>query len=214
MRKYDAIIFDFDGVLVESVDIKTKAFAALYAAHGAEIVNKVVAYHLLHSGVSRFDKFRYYQENLLGKTFSEEQKESLGHEFSKLVVDAVVAAPWVPGAKEFLEYFHMKIPLFVASGTPDEEVKEIIDKRQMTHYFVSVHGTPAKKGTIIDRICSRHGFDRKRVVLIGDAVADYEGAKLAGVCFIGRIQPSNNNIFPEEVTVIDDLSNLHLHVDI
>ena len=44
---WQAIIFDFDGVLVESVDIKTQAFAGLYQSYGETIVGKVVRYHSL-----------------------------------------------------------------------------------------------------------------------------------------------------------------------
>ncbi|MCX5934210.1 MAG: hypothetical protein NTU99_05390, partial [Pseudanabaena sp. LacPavin_0818_WC45_MAG_42_6] len=53
-KRYDAIVFDFDGVLVESVDVKTQAFGTLYAEYGDLIVEQVKAYHLLHGGVSRF----------------------------------------------------------------------------------------------------------------------------------------------------------------
>jgi HAD superfamily hydrolase (TIGR01549 family) len=212
MRKYDAIIFDFDGVLVESVDVKTQAFAALYAKYGQEIVEKVIAYHLRHAGVSRFDKFRYFHEVLLGKRLSEEEEKMLCVQFSELVVDAVVAAPWVPGAKEFLERFYKEIPLFIASGTPDDEIKEIVNKRQMSHYFVSIHGTPAKKAEIINTIWNKFGFERKRMLMVGDAVADYEGVILTGICFIGRVQHLDKNAFPESVHVIKDLSMLHHYI--
>ena len=48
------IFFDFDGVIVESVDIKTKAFAMLFEHEGRDIANRVIDYHLKNSGVSRF----------------------------------------------------------------------------------------------------------------------------------------------------------------
>ncbi len=204
MLKYDAIIFDFDGVLVESVDVKTQAFASMYMEYGQEIVEKVVAYHLKHCGVSRFNKFRYYEEVLLEKKLDAEKEKTLGEFFSKLVIDAVVAAPWVPGAKEFLDRYSNDISLFVASGTPNDEIKEIVEKRGMSNYFISVHGTPDKKAEIINGICDRHGFDRKRVLMVGDANADYEGAQLANVRFLGRCQ-HRESLFPSEVQLINDL---------
>lgn len=211
MPKYDAIIFDFDGVLVESVDVKTWAFATMYEEHGQEIVGKVFEYHLQNGGVSRFDKFRYYEETLLGKKLDKEKAKGLGDQFSRLVVDSVVAAPWVPGAKEFLEYFSKEISLFVASGTPDDEIKEIIDRRRMNHYFISVHGTPARKSAIINEICDRHGFDRKRVLMVGDAMADYESAVKAGVCFLGR-DTGIDRIFPTEVSIIHNIKSLPTYI--
>ncbi len=59
--------FDFDGVLVESGDIKTQAFADLYQSYGNTIVNEVVRYHKLNGGLSRYKKFRYFQQYLLKK---------------------------------------------------------------------------------------------------------------------------------------------------
>ena len=47
------IFFDFDGVLVESVEIKIHAFRKLYAEHGENVVEKVLAHHMEHGGISR-----------------------------------------------------------------------------------------------------------------------------------------------------------------
>ena len=52
-----AIIFDFDGVIAESVNVKTEAFASLYEPYGKDVVNKVEQHHLANGGVSRFEKF-------------------------------------------------------------------------------------------------------------------------------------------------------------
>src|SRR3990167_2961874 len=113
-----AIIFDFDGVLVESVEVKTRAFAELYKEYGPEIVGKVVEYHLKNGGVSRFKKFRYFHQVLLGKELSTEEERVLGERFSCLVEDLVINSQWVSGAKEFLDMYHNRLDLYVVSGTP------------------------------------------------------------------------------------------------
>ncbi len=205
--KYDAIIFDFDGVLVESVDVKTKAFAKLYAEYGEEIVKKVVEYHLKNGGISRYIKFRFFHKNFLNIDLSKEEETKLSKRFSSLVVDAVVNADWVSGAKEFLETYYNKISLFVASGTPDKELKEIIEKRKMGHFFISTHGTPATKSEIINSIMVKHGYQKNRVLMVGDAMADYEGAKQSGVDFVGRIN-GKTNVFPESTVKINNLRQL------
>ena len=63
----DAIVFDFDGVLVESVHVKGEAFYQLYEGQGQEIQEKVLAHHLAHGGVSRFDKIKHYIQGPLDK---------------------------------------------------------------------------------------------------------------------------------------------------
>ena len=207
MTRFDTVVFDFDGVLVESVEVKTRAFAALYASYGTGIVEQVVAYHLENGGMSRHRKFRYFHETLLGLSLTSAEEERLAGEFSALVEEAVVAAPWVAGAREFLLAHHASLPLFVASGTPDEELKRILLKRGMLPFFQSVHGSPAAKGEILCNIVACAAIDPARVLMVGDARTDWEGALIARVGFLGRVPPGGNP-FPPEVPVIPDLTRL------
>ena len=59
------IIFDFDGVIVDSVGIKSDAFAHLYNSYGTQIENKVVEHHEKNGGLSREEKIKYYHKNFL-----------------------------------------------------------------------------------------------------------------------------------------------------
>jgi beta-phosphoglucomutase-like phosphatase (HAD superfamily) len=74
IARFDALIFDFDGVLVESTDIKTRAFGTLYENYGQEVVDQVIAHHKINTGISRFKKFQYFQENANRLTLSDLQK--------------------------------------------------------------------------------------------------------------------------------------------
>lgn len=205
----EAIVFDFDGVIVESVDVKTRAFASLYAEYGDRIVEQVKAYHILHGGVSRFEKFRYYHQVLLGKPLSPEEEQQLGDRFSQCVEDAVVNSVYVAGAYEFLEKYHQSLPMFVASGTPDAELKRIISRRNMQQYFKSVHGSPTSKGEIILDIIKKYGFAPESVWMIGDAIADYEGAIAAGVKFVGRVLDyPNPQPFIADIPIMPNLITL------
>jgi HAD superfamily hydrolase (TIGR01549 family) len=171
-------------------------------------VEKVVAYHIKNCGISRYEKFRYYQEILLGKHLSCDEEKMLGNAFSKLVMDAVVSAPWVPGAFEFLTTYHKKIALFVASGTPEEEIKEIVERRDMSHFFVSIYGVPVNKRDIISRICVHHDFEKHRVLMVGDTWTDYDSALSKGIRFLGRVRDEQSP-FPPDIPVIKDLRALH-----
>src|SRR3989338_610422 len=101
-----AIVFDFDGVLVESVEVKTRAFARLFASEPPEVVQRIVAYHQRNGGISRFEKFVTIYREMLKRPLAEQMLRRLGEEFSRLVVEEVVAAPWVEGAREFLTRHH------------------------------------------------------------------------------------------------------------
>lgn len=205
---YDAIIFDFDGVLVESVDVKTRAFMELYRPYGEAIIQEVAAYHLAHGGVSRYEKFRYFHRVLLGQMLGEETEHSLASRFSTLVEDAVIAAPWVSGARQFVTAYHEQLPLHIASATPTEELLRIVRCRGMEGFFRSVMGAPEKKGEIIGRITAEHAYSPQRVLMLGDALADLEGARDAGVLFLGRVPKGARSPFPETIKTIDDLEYL------
>jgi phosphoglycolate phosphatase-like HAD superfamily hydrolase len=206
--RFDAIVFDFDGVLVESVDVKTQAFASLYEPHGEKVVRQVVAWHLAHGGVSRFEKFRHFHWHFLGTELSSSEEAGLGERFSMLVEDAVVGASWVPGAREFLESYFRSLPLYVASGTPDEELRRILDRRNIRHYFRSVAGSPLRKEDILRHFAKISGVALDRMLMIGDATTDFEGALGAGTCFLGRVKPGLSNPFPANVPVVPDLQDL------
>lgn len=211
MKNFDwqAIIFDFDGVVVESGKIKTQAFAELYHPYGEDIVTAVVQFHTQNGGMSRYRKFRHFQEHLLSKPpLTEVEEKQLDIRFSELVVEAVIAAEAVPGAVELIRQQSGKIPLFVASGTPETELKVIVERRGLAPYFTEVRGAPALKKTIIAEILSAHALSPESVLMIGDAMADLEGAQANNTAFLGRVFPGDPNPFPEHVEIVPDLRGL------
>jgi len=56
---WQAVFFDFDGVILDSVDVKTDAFVAIFRGYGPKIREDVVKYHHENGGVSRMEKFKY-----------------------------------------------------------------------------------------------------------------------------------------------------------
>ncbi|MCO6426589.1 HAD family hydrolase [Nitrosomonas communis] len=209
IKEWQAIIFDFDGVIVESGDIKTQAFAELYHAYGEQIVTEVVRYHRQNGGMSRYHKFRYFQQHLLSKPpLTAVEEQVLDQRFSELVIEAVIASQPVAGAETLLEKAATAIPLFVASGTPENELRTIVERRGLSPYFTEVRGSPLSKQALIAGILAAHGLIPERVLMIGDAMADYQGATLNGTAFLGRVRPGDDNPFPEHVKIVPDLRSL------
>ncbi len=208
---WQAIIFDFDGVVVESGEIKTQAFANLYQEYGEEVMVEVAKYHVLNGGMSRYQKFRYFQETLLEKPpLTAEEERQLDQRFSELVVEAVIASAPVPGAAELIQREAGRIPLFVASGTPETELNTIVVRRGLESYFTAVRGSPTPKQKLIADILTTHRLLPERVLMIGDALIDYQSAMVNNVAFIGRVRPGDQNPFPAHVDVLPDLSPLLL----
>ena len=123
-----AIVFDFDGVILESADLKTVAFVEMFADR-PEHQDAIRAHHLENLGISRYEKFRWIYANLFHEPLTEQRSAELGQQFSNLVFDKVLACPFVPGARQALDALHGTRPLYVASGTPHDELLRIIDHR-------------------------------------------------------------------------------------
>lgn len=210
-----AIVFDLDGVLIESVDIKTKAFARLFEQEGPEVVRKVVAYHLENGGVSRVEKFRYYYRHVLHRTLLESHLAELCDRFRRLVLDGVINASLVPGALEVLEMCRQgRYLAFVASGTPEDELRVILEQRGMSSYFNGTYGSPALKTEIIQSILSAHRLPPREVLFVGDSITDYEAARQTEVHFVARCTPDSADQWAGlGVKVLRDLRELREYVD-
>ena len=178
------IIFDFDGVIVKSIQVKSEAFAELYAPYGVEIVKKVIEHHESNGGMSRFEKIINYHQTFLNIELAETELSVLADQFSDLVVDGVTTAPYMPGALEYIQNNYGKYKLFISTGTPTNEIKKILEKRSIIEYFDGVFGSPQKKVYHIEQIFSKSGFKSDEVIFFGDSETDLNAAKTMCVEFI------------------------------
>lgn len=198
----DTIIFDLDGVILESSDIKTRAFARLFAGypdHVAEIVN----YHIDNMGISRYVKFRYIFENIICQPLETRQEEELGSCFTELVLEEVLSAPYVDGVLDFIKLNYNKYKLYIASGTPEEELKQIVKVRAINQYFLGIYGTPKSKVDIISDIMNANGLKPADIVFVGDARSDRLAAEKTGVNFVARFHSGGNELDGCEHTIND-----------
>lgn len=187
MIAWQAFFFDFDGVLADSVEVKTKAFARLFEPFGPEVTARVVEHHRRHSGVTRVDKFRHYYQEFLHQPLADQELAELCRRFNCLVVDEVVAAPEIPGAEAFLRLFVGKLPLFVVSAAPEAELQEIVRSRGWAGYFLEVRGAPRSKRENLATLLEEHTLAAERCLFFGDAEADYLAAQACGVNFLGIV---------------------------
>ncbi len=204
------VILDFDGVILESVSVKTEAFRTLFLTE-PDHVDEIVEFHIKNGGMSRFDKFRYIYENILKKELDPATFDRLSEKFSDLVFQRVLNVPFVPGAAEFLEHWSTILPLYIVSATPEKELKEIVQARNVSRYFRNVFGAPRKKAECIQEILIESGSPAREVLFVGDALNDLAAARLSGVTFIGRVGEGQENIFRDSTgveTVIPDLYGL------
>ena len=206
-KKY--LLFDFDGVLAESVDIKTEAFRKMYMSYGEEFAQRVVDFHVANGGVSRYEKFKIFNGQWLGEEITSKKIDDLANIFSNLVVDGVVNAEEVKGAKEFLDSSSEYVK-FIITGTPTVEIKPILKKRGMNHYFKEAFGSPEKKGFWVKYILKMENIKPDECVFIGDALADYNAATENNIDFILRETDLAAKLFKDyKGYALKDMTGMH-----
>ena len=202
------IIFDFDGVLVDSVNIKADAFAYIYNSYGKKIINKVISHHLQNGGMSRFEKFKYYHKNFLDVIIDHEEIKLLSKKFSDHVIGKVVKAPEINGAVDFLNKFHNIKCFYINSATPTDEIIEIIRLKGWKKYFTKTFGSPSSKSENISKILSCLKNDNlSSCIFFGDARSDFIASKRMGIDFILIDNPDVD--FPEKKEIKYRIKNFY-----
>ena len=194
------IIYDFDGVICDSVDVKTEAFSTLYEPYGKDIQDYVVQYHLQHGGISRFEKIRYYHQHLLGIELKPEEVTALADRFADMVKTKVINSSYIPGAYEFLKENSAYFNQFICTGTPETEILEIVKVRGIMSFFDEIYGAPKKKTQIIKDILALTQLEPSQMLYFGDALTDYYAAMEFNMPFIGIMNSATT--FPKGVTTI------------
>lgn len=211
MSRFKAIIFDYDGIISESLNLKTEAFAEMYRPYGSEVEQKVINYHEQNGGVSRYEKFRHYHGEYLNTPIDDTKVEELAEQFSSLVLDKVVKAEYVPGVYEFISQYTKNYDFFISTGTPEDEVNVVVDRKNLRPYFIEVLGSPEKKKNHVKKIMDKYGYQPSEVVFIGDALTDRDAARANNIEFIGRFTTSEE--IKKEKNLITDFTNFNEYLE-
>ena len=116
--RYDYLVFDCDGVILDSNRLKSKAFTDALPGEPYKLVNSFVDYHQKHGGISRYEKFRYYFREMKKSPDVEKETRDATIRFATIVKKGLVECAYVPGVLEFLKQTNLRgNPLFVVSGS-------------------------------------------------------------------------------------------------
>ena len=200
-----AIVLDFDGVIAESVSIKTEAFRELFAPYKDDIAAIMAHHHELHSS-SRFVQFRAFYEKILHKPYTAVIENQLNDQFSRLVVSKIIACPFVPGAMELLRTYAQRLPLYVASLTPVKELSLILQHKGVDVFLKGYYGSEVGKAQALNDIMQKEKLTPSQIVFIGDSLSDLKAAEQTHVSFIARVH--DRSFVDKEVLSFPDLNGI------
>ena len=127
ITNYQAIFFDCDGVILNSNKIKTQAFKSATSEYGESLTNELISYHLLNGGISRYEKFNYFLNNIYPISSDLKKKDALSNlltRYSKYCIKALLDSEVTYGLKYFREITY-NIPWFIVSGGDQSELNYV-----------------------------------------------------------------------------------------
>ena len=213
-----AVFLDFDGVIKESLDIKTDAFVALFAPWGEEVTEKVRKHHVANGGMSRYRKIpMYLREYCVHAGENGEVDQALADkllaDFAERVVEEVIRAPLVPGVVEFIRgCTEGGTPVAIISGAPHDELCSIIERMGMGADFARIYGSPRDKDELLKLALQDFDCKAEETLFIGDSINDYTPAKALMVPFAARVRSDRDDHFPEDVYRIADFVGMSAQV--
>jgi len=193
LKESQIVFWDFDGVIKDSVMVKSAGYEKLFLPFGEDVVKRVNKHHNVHGGISRYEKIPLYL-SWAGEPANPLQVQDFCDRFSELVQQAVVDSPWVPGVCEYLSSHYADQCFVLITGTPQKEIEEILHALNITRYFRNVYGAPKAKTIMVKDVLERLSCPFEQALVIGDSGTDLEAAKNNNVAFLLRRTSLNKEL--------------------
>ena len=177
--QYEQVIFDCDGVILDSNDIKSNAFARSLVDEDKELVKQFITYHKKNGGVSRFKKFEYFFKKIKNQKKYTNSLNNALNRYAKLSYEGLLDSSEVKGVRSVLMLLqNLNIESFVVSGGEQNEVRAVLKSKCLDQYFKNIYGSPITKEEHLLTIRPT------KSLYFGDAKSDYIAAKKFDMDFI------------------------------
>ena len=205
--KYKCIIFDCDGVLVDSEAISAKVFREMIFELGFEIDFETVLEQI--TGTSMKENLKFFSEFIHGElpTDFESEFRKRSYEAFKTELQPIT------GIREILD--RIKIPIGVASSGPVEKIKSNLITTNLIQYFDDNIFSSYEIGSwkpepeIYIHAVKKMGFQPEECAVIEDSEVGIKAAIAGGFDVFGFTHGKNKTIFKElGITVFSEMKEL------
>jgi len=183
-NQYQTLVFDCDGVILNSNKVKTQAFYSAALPYGKLAAQKLVDYHVSRGGVSRYKKFEYFLLYIVGHSFIDETElGNLLAVYAKDVWQGLLSCDVSEGLQQLRDR-SANCRWLVVSGGDQVELRSLFEKRNLFHLFDGgIFGSPDTKDIILSREIRNQNIVGS-AIFFGDSQYDIEAAKRAGLDFV------------------------------
>lgn len=184
--KIATILWDFDGVILDSMGVRDWGFREIFKMFSQEQVDKLITYHRANGGFSRYVKIRYFYEEILGESITEEEVMRYANQFSVLMKSQLTNPDnLILDAVSFIKSKYTHYNFHIVSGSDQEELRFLCKELGLSDYFISIHGSPTPKKQLVSNLMKTHNYNAVNTCLIGDSINDYEAAEVNNIMFYG-----------------------------
>lgn len=185
--KYSTFFWDFDGVILDSNTVREFGFKKVLENFPEHQVSQLLDFHRMNGGLSRYVKFRYFYETILGETITENQVNELAESFSKIMLEELIKPDYlIAETVDYLKENSSKVPMYIVSGSDQTELRFLCEKLGLHHHFKGIYGSPIPKIQLVKTILNENPtIIPAESCLIGDSHNDYEAAQTNGLDFLG-----------------------------
>ncbi len=181
-----ALVFDWDGTLLDSSHYKRAGFIQLFQELGAD-AEKAGELHEKYSGIPRKELFSRIYEELFSKPLSDVHFQKLSQLYSELNLKAGETAHLFPEVRTTLESLRGKYQLFVSSSSTPEELGNMVRSQNLHALFTEVLGSRpgfSKGPEHFSYLCTKYGYTKSQYLFVGNDVQDRRLAEKAGVDWV------------------------------
>ena len=185
LKKYKTIVFDCDGVILDSNIVKTEAYFRTAKNLGATDLQAqaLLDYHVKLGGISRYHKFDWYLREVLKQPVTNEAIQSLLDEFGRELEVGLMECAKAEGIT-LLRDLTAQAKWMILSGGDQQELRTLFAKRQLDHLFDGgIYGSPDNKDEVLARE-KANGSMQLPALFVGDSKYDFEAATRAGLDFV------------------------------
>jgi len=183
---YSTLVFDCDGVVLDSNRVKADAFRAAALPWGKEAAEALVVYNAENGGISRYEKFTHFLDHIvprLATTHNGPGHEELLQAYASTVRAGLMAcqcSAGLPALREATSHARW----LVVSGGDQAELREVFGARGIAEFFDGgIFGSPEKKEAILMRELDKGNITRPALFL-GDSKYDHVAARATSLDFV------------------------------
>jgi phosphoglycolate phosphatase-like HAD superfamily hydrolase len=183
---YKVILWDFDGVIMDSMPIRDKGFEEVLKDYPEDQVEKLMIYHRSNGGLSRYVKFRYFFEEIRKEPIADDKILVLANKFSEIMLMLLMDEKLlIQDSCHFIRNYWKEYDMHIVSGSDGKELAVICQNLGLTKYFKTINGSPTPKKEIVRRIITEKKYPLSQIALIGDSINDYEASEVNQIVFFG-----------------------------